>query len=160
MTAHAHRLEIKLPCGGQVDARQFDLSTQTMCCSCGDVHAVVTSAETLDRFVPEAVVDALRATVEPADTAEPFGVTHVLAKLHEEHPDRISSADLSEIGEVGYARLWVTRFDGRRLHEHVVEALIELMSHAMGQADNETAAAFDQQLAAFDAAAFVDTYRD
>lgn len=159
MTAHTHRVELELPCGEQIDARQFDPNTQTICCSCGESHAVVASAETLDRFVPDEVVEILRATVDPEGTGS-FGVTHVLAKVHATYPARISSADLSEVNDVGYAKLWVTEFDDRRLHEIVVEVLVELMSHMMEHADNETAVAFEQQLAGFDAAAFVDAYRD
>jgi hypothetical protein len=87
-------------------------------------------------------------------------VTHVLARVHTEYPAQVSSADLSKVGNVGYDKLWVTEFDDRRLHEIVVATLVELMGHTMTHADDETAATFEQQLAGFDAAAFVDAYRD
>jgi hypothetical protein len=51
-------------------------------------------------------------------------------------------------------------FDPRQLHEVVVELLVELMDHAVGHADDEAAASeFEEQLAQFDVAAFVDAYR-
>ena len=47
------------------------------------------------------------------------------------------------------------------LHAVVVELLVELMDHAVGHAENETATReFEQQLAQFDVEAFVDAYRE
>ena len=147
---------IELPCGQRVDPHRFDLGAAEYACPCGDAHAVVTDADSLDRFVPPEVVDALQATVEPADELETFATSHVLAMVQEEYPDRIASADLADAGQVGYARLWVADFSDRRLHE----LLVELMDHAVSHADDEAADRFERQLATFDAAAFVDAYRD
>ncbi|PSP19854.1 hypothetical protein BRC62_01260 [Halobacteriales archaeon QH_10_67_13] len=146
---------IELPCGQRVDPHRFDLGAAEYACPCGDAHAVVTDADSLDRFVPPEVVNALRATVEPADELENFATPHVLAMVQEESPDRIASADLADAGQVGYARLWVADFSDRRLHE----VLVELMDHALSHADDEAADRFERQLATF-AAAFVDAYRD
>lgn len=150
---------IELPCGRRVDPHRFDLGAAEYACPCGDAHAVVTDADSLDRFVPSEVVDALQATVEPADEFETFATPHVLAMVQEEYPDRIASADLGDAGRVGYARLWVADFSDRRLHEVVVELLVELMDHAVSHADDAAADRFERQLAGFDAAAFVDAYR-
>lgn len=157
MTPRSSRLE--LPCGKRIDPRRFDLGVTAFHCSCGDSHAVVTDADALDRFVPPEVVDALRATIEPADEFETFTTAHVLAMVEEEYPDRVVTADLGDAGQVGYARVWVTAMSDRRLHEIVVELLVELMDHAVSHADDEAAAAFAQQLSAFDVSAFVDAYR-
>jgi len=47
------------------------------------------------------------------------------------------------------------------LHAVVVELLVELMDHAVGHAENETATRkFEQQLTQFDVEAFVDAYRE
>jgi len=61
---------------------------------------------------------------------------------------------------VGYGLLWVADYDARRLHEVVVELLVELVEHAVSHADDEAVVSeFEADLAAFDVAAFVDAYR-
>jgi len=41
---------------------------------------------------------------------------------------------------------WVTEFDSRRLHEIVVELVVELMEHAVSHADDDEAlSAFEQK---------------
>jgi len=55
---------------------------------------------------------------------------------------------------------WVTEFDSRRLHEIVVELVVELMEHAVSHADDDEAlSAFEQEMVEFDVAEFVDQYR-
>jgi len=54
----------------------------------------------------------------------------------------------------------VTEFDSRRLHEIVVELVVELMEHAVSHADDDEAlSAFEQEMVEFDVAEFVDQYR-
>jgi len=53
----------------------------------------------------------------------------------------------------------VAEFDARRLHEIVVELVVELMEHAASHGDEATAAAFERQMTEFDVGAFVDAYR-
>jgi hypothetical protein len=55
----------------------------------------------------------------------------------------------------------VTEFDARRLHEIVVELVVELMEHAVSHAEDESAVAeFEEQMLEFDVAEFVDAYRE
>jgi len=106
-------------------------------------------------------VDVLRETVETDDEFPEFGTPHVMGIVLEEFPDSVAVADVSDDGHVGYALLWVTDFDSRRLHEVVVELLVELMEHAISHADDgPTVAEFEEQLAEFDLDAFVDAYRE
>ena len=68
--------------------------------------------------------------------------------------------DVPEDGSVGYSLVWLTDFDSRRLHEVVVELLVELMDHAVSHADDaEAQSEFQQWLAQFDVTEFVDQYR-
>jgi hypothetical protein len=54
----------------------------------------------------------------------------------------------------------VTGFDSRRLHEVVVELVVELMEHAVSHSDDESAvASFEQYMLEFDVSAFVEQYR-
>ena len=127
---------------------------------CGETHAVVTDAHPLGRFVPESVVDVLRETVETADDFEAFTTAHAMGMVLEEFPDRVVAADVSDDGDVGYALVWISAFDDRRLHEIVVELLVELMEHAVSHADEDgTATAFERQMHEFDVEAFVEEYR-
>jgi hypothetical protein len=78
----------------------------------------------------------------------------------EEFPEAVVAEDVSDDGEVGYSMLWVTDFDSRRLHEIVVELLVELMEHAVSHAEDDVVVEeFEQQMLQFDVAAFVDQYR-
>jgi len=78
----------------------------------------------------------------------------------EEFPEAVVSADTSDDGSVGYAMVWVADFGARRLHEVVVELLVELMEHALSHAEDGTATAqFEQQMLQFDVAEFVEAYR-
>ncbi len=153
--------EVTLPCGEQVGPGRVDMGMRELSCDCGATHAVVTDVHPPSRFVPEAMVRDLRAVVETEDEFEQFGTPHLLGMVTEEFPDEVVSLDVADDGTVGYAMLWVTAFDARRLHEIVVELVLEMMDHALSHADDDAAREqFREQLAAFDAATFVDRYRE
>lgn len=153
--------ELELPCGETVGARQIDMGMREFDCECGATHAVVTDVHPPDRFLPEFLVAVLRETVETTSEEMPeFGTPHLLGIVREEFPDRIASADVADDGDVGYALLWVADFDARRLHEIVVELVVELMEHAISHADDEGAMReFEEEMLAFDVSAFVERYR-
>ncbi|MES3516600.1 MAG: DUF5815 family protein, partial [Natronomonas sp.] len=88
-----------------------------------------------------------------------FSTPHLMGIVMEEFPELLVSTDVAEDGHVGYSMLWVSDFDSRRLHEVVVELLVELMEHAVSHADDEAAAAFEERMAEFDVEAFVAEYR-
>lgn len=152
--------DIELPCGETVTVHDLDLGLREYACDCGGRHAVVMDVHPLGRFVPEFLADALRETVDTADEFEEFTTAHVMGIVREEFPDRTVSQDVSEDGSVGYSLVWLTDFDSRRLHEVVVELLVELMDHAVSHADDaEAQSEFQQWLAQFDVTEFVDQYR-
>jgi hypothetical protein len=150
---------LELPCGETVHVHDLDMGMRELSCSCGDRHAVVVDVHPLSRFVPESIADVLRETVETDDEFPEFGIAHVMGIVMEEFPDRIVAEDVAEDGTVGYALVWVSDFDARRLHEIVVELLVELMEHAVSHADEATATQFEQQMRNFDVTAFVEEYR-
>jgi len=153
-------LTLDLPCGRTVDVRDLDLGAREFDCRCGDPHAVVMDVHPLARFVPESIVDVLRTAVDTADGFEEFSTPHVLGMVAEEFPGSVASADVSDEGQVGYALVWVADFDARRLHEVVVELLVELMEHAVSHAEDGAAAGeFEARMREFDVEAFVDRYR-
>ena len=150
---------LELPCGEEKPVGELDMGMRGFDCDCGERHAVVVDVHPLSRFVPEFLVDTLRASVDTT-TEEPFSTTHLMGIVREEFPEAVVSADVSEDGDVGYAIVWASEFDSRRLHEVAVELLVELMDHAMGHADDESAASeFESQLLEFDVTEFVDEYR-
>jgi len=150
----------ELPCGEVIDARDVDMGMRDLPCACGEDHAVVTDVHPPSRFVPEEMVRDLRATVETEDDFGEFGTPHFMGMVMEEFPDRMVSVDVSEDGDVGYAVLWVADFDSRRLHEVVVELVVEMMEHALSHVSDEAARAeFEQRLSEFDVEAFVEQYR-
>jgi hypothetical protein len=152
---------LDLPCGQEIDARDLDLGVREYDCACGDSHAVVMDVHPLGRFVPEFLGETLRETIETDDEFEEFSTAHALAMVREEFPDQVVSVDRSDDGHVGYALLWLTDFDSRRLHEVVVELLVELVEHAVSHADDDaTLREFETHLREFDVAAFVDAYRE
>lgn len=152
---------LELPCGESVDPHDFHLGMREYRCTCGDSHAVVMDVHPLGRFVPEFLGDTLRETIATEDEFDEFGTPHALGMVREEFPEEVASADLSADGSVGYALVWVTSFDSRRLHEIVVELLLELMEHAMSHADDESILEeFEQYLQQFDLEEFVDAYRE
>lgn len=150
---------LELPCGEKIGPTDLDMGLREFECDCGGTHAVVVDAHPISRFVPESVVDVLRAAIETADDFPEFGLAHVMGMVSEEFPDAVAVADVSDDGRVGYALVWVTDFDSRRLHEIVVELLVELMEHAASHGDDETAAQFEQQMLRFDIETFVEQYR-
>lgn len=150
---------LTLPCGESVDPHELDLGVREFDCDCGESHAVVMDVHPPTRFVPEFLVETLRQTTETADEFDAFGTPHLLAITMEEFPEQIVSHDASEDGSVGYALLWVAAFDARRLHEIIVELLIELMEHAVSHGDDEVLTEFERQMLQFDVETFVDKYR-
>ncbi len=134
--------------------REFD-------CACGGTHAVVTDVHPPDRFLPEFLVEILREAIETTSEEMPeFGTPHLMGIVLEEFPEKVVSEDVTDDQEIGYALLWVTDFDSRRLHEIIVELVVELMEHAVSHADDEAAISeFEAQMLEFDVSAFVEQYR-
>jgi hypothetical protein len=155
--------DLELPCGETIDpVADLDMGMRVLDCACGETHAVVMDVHPPSRFVPESIVSVLRETVEAADAERhgEFGTTHLLGMVAEEFPQEVVVADVSENGAAGYALVWVADFGARRLHEVVVELVVELMEHAVGHADDGAATTeFEEQLGEFDVAAFVERYR-
>jgi hypothetical protein len=136
--------DIELPCGETITVHDLDMGLRDYTCDCGEVHAVVMDVHPLGRFVPEFLAD----------------IAHVMGIVREEFPEKTVSRDVSEDGSVGYSLVWLTDFDSRRLHEVVVELLVELMDHAVGHAEDDDAKTeFDQWLDQFDVEQFVEQYR-
>ena len=150
---------LELPCGETVRPGDLDMGLREYECACGDRHAVVVDVHPVSRFVPESVVETLRTAIETDDEFAEFGTAHVMGMVAEEFPEAIAVADVSEDGRIGYAIVWVSEFDARRLHAVVVELLVELMEHAASHGDENTAAEFEEQMLSFDIEAFVDAYR-
>lgn len=152
--------KLELPCGRTVTPHELDLGLRTYACDCGASHAVVMDVHPLSRWVPEELVRTLESAVETTDGFGQFGTPHVMGMVLEEFPEAVVSADTSDDGSVGYAMVWVADFDARRLHEVVVELLVELMEHALSHAEDDTAVSqFEQQMLQFDVAEFVEAYR-
>ena len=148
-----------LPCGERVDVREFDMGMREFACSCGERHAVVVDVHPPSRFVPESLVAILRETID-TQSGDQLGTMHVMGMVLEEFPDQVAAKDVSENGSVGYALVWVSEFDSRRLHEVVVELIVELMEHAIGHADDsEAVSSFERQMLDFDVSQFVTQYR-
>ncbi len=150
---------LELPCGEAVRPVDLDMGLRELDCACGDRHAVVVDAHPVSRFVPEAIVDLLIESIETDDEFPEFGTAHVMGMVLEEFPDEIAASDVSDDGRVGYALCWVADFDARRLHEIIVELLVELMEHAVSHGDEATAERFERQMREFDIEAFVEQYR-
>jgi hypothetical protein len=152
--------ELQLPCGETVRALDVDMGMREISCACGDRHAVVVDVHPISRFVPEDIADVLRETVETDDEFPEFAMPHLMGVVIEEFPDSVAVADVSENGQVGYALLWISTFDSRRLHEVVVELLVEMMEHAVSHGDETTKSEFETQMLNFDVGAFVEEYRE
>ncbi|RBI63814.1 hypothetical protein DMJ13_04650 [halophilic archaeon] len=152
--------ELDLPCGESVHVHDLDMGMREYDCACGDSHAVVTDVHPPSRFVPEFLVSVLRETVDTADDMGEFGTTHVMGIVMEEFPEQVVSENTEDDQDVGYALVWLTDFDSRRLHEIVVELLVELMEHAVSHAENTDAMTqFEEDMLDFDVEAFVEQYR-
>ncbi|MFC7072199.1 DUF5815 family protein [Halovenus rubra] len=153
--------QMELPCGEVVHPTDFDIGMREFHCPCGDIHALVTDVHPLARFVPEFLVGTLRETISTDDDFEEFGTPHALAMAAEEFPDKVESADCSTEGSVGYALIWISTFNSRRLHEVVVELLLELMEHAVSHTENEQISdEFEAYMADFELETFVELYRE
>ena len=156
--ARGRRLE--LACGESVDPGELDLGRRELDCACGSAHAVVMDVHPPERFLPGFLVDVLREGIEAADEFGEFGTPHLMGLVMEEFPGSIAVADVSDDGRVGNALVWVADMDARRLHEVVVELVIELMDHAVSHADDAAAVGeFEAAMADFDVEAFVEQYR-
>ena len=151
----------ELPCGEAKPLSTLDLGLREFDCDCGDSHAVVMDVHPPERFLPEFLVDVLREAVETTSEEMPeFDTPHVLGIVMEEFPGSVVAEEVSDEGEFGFAMVWVTDFDARRLHEVIVELVVELMEHAVSHADDEGAMTeFERRMVEFDVAAFVDQYR-
>ncbi|MFB6173806.1 MAG: DUF5815 family protein [Halobacteriales archaeon] len=148
-----------LPCGERIDVADLDMGLREFACECGATHAVVTDVHPPERFLPAFLVETLRDGVEVTDGFGEFGTPHLMGLVVEEFPDRVASRDTSDDGRVGYAMVWVADADARRLHEIVVELVVELMDHAVSHAEDDVAAGFEAELREFDVAEFVEAYR-
>jgi hypothetical protein len=105
-------------------------------------------------------VEVLRATIDTDDDLGEFGTAHVMGVVLEEFPEEVVSENVEDDQDVGYALVWVTDFDSRRLHEIVVELLVELMEHAVSHAENGDAMSqFEEDMLNFDVSEFVEQYR-
>lgn len=152
--------EFELPCGRTASLDTFDMGMREYACPCGERHAVVMDVHPLGRWIPESIVEILTEVIEPSDEYDTFGTIHTMGMVLEEFPDAVAVADVSDEPSVGWALIWVTEFDARRLHEIIVELLVELMDHAIGHADDPGVhGTFEEQLQAFDVGAFVEEYR-
>ncbi|AXR79049.1 DUF5815 family protein [Natrarchaeobaculum sulfurireducens] len=151
---------LELPCDEAIDPHDLDLGMRELTCSCGSTHAVVTDVHPPSRFFPESLVAVLAETIESDDEFETFGTPHLLGIVMEEFPEKVVVHDASDDGAVGYTLVWVTDFDARRLHEIIVELVVELMEHAISHAEDDDARRdFESQMLEFDVSAFVEEYR-
>ncbi len=154
---------LDLPCGETIRIEDLDLGMREYRCACGEGHAVVMDPHPPARFFPEGVVEALQEAIatSPEDEFDEFGTIHIMGVVMDDYPEQVVAYDASEDGTVGYALVWVTDFDSRRLHEIVVELVLELMEHAVSHAEDESAmTAFEAEMLDFDVSAFVDQYRE
>ena len=152
--------DLELPCGETVDPHEIDLGMREYRCACGDVHAVVTDVHPPSRFFPESLVAILQETIDTDDEFEEFGTPHLMGVVLEEFPEDIAVHDAADDGAVGYTLLWIADFDAPRLHEIVVELVVELMEHAISHADDDAAITeFESQMLEFDVSTFVEQYR-
>ena len=150
---------LSLPDGPTVDVREIDLGMREYTAG-GEGYAVVMDVHPPSRFFPESLVAVLRETVDTADEFDQFGTPHLMGIVMEEFPDEVDSADVSDDGTIGCSMVWLTEFDDRRLHEIVVELVVELMEHAISHSDDDTAMSeFEEQMLQFDVSEFVERYR-
>ena len=158
--AGGERLE--LPCGETVPLTSLDLGMRELDCDCGETHAVVMDMHPPTRFFPEFLVDTLEEAVETTSEEMPdFGTPHLMGMVMEEFPEQVAVADASDEGDVGFAMVWISGFDARRLHEVIVELVVELMEHAISHADDDSALSeFEEYMNNFDVTEFVEQYRE
>jgi len=151
---------LELPCGEVVDIHTFDMGRREFECRCGENHALVMDVHPLTRFLPAFLVETLEETVEPSGEAETLGTAHLMGIVMEEFPEEVVAKDVEDDGAIGCGLLWVTDFDSRRLHEIVVELVVDLMEHAISHAEDDAAReAFEDDMHEFDVTEFVAAYR-
>ncbi len=152
---------LELPCGESVRLEALDLGMREYDCNCGETHAVVMDVHPPERFLPEFLVEVLREAIETTSEEMPeFDTPHLLGIVLEEFPELVVTRDASENATVGYAMVWVADFDSHRLHEVIVELVVELMEHAVSHANDDAALAnFEEEMTAFDVTEFVERYR-
>ncbi|MFB6201012.1 MAG: DUF5815 family protein [Halorhabdus sp.] len=151
---------IELACGESIDRADLDMGLRAFECACGSTHAVVMDVHPPERFLPAFLVDVLRETVETTDEADELATAHLMGIVMEEYPDAVVAEDVEDDGDLGAGLVWITDFDARRLHEVVVELVVELMEHAISHADDEAAISeFEADMQEFDVSEFVETYR-
>ena len=150
---------LELACGESVRVHDLDMGMREYDCACGKTHAVVMDVHPLSRFFPEFLEEVLAETVETDDGGR-LGIQHLMGIVIEEFPEKVASADVSENPDIGYVMAWMTDFDARRLHEIIVELVVELMEHAISHADDEGAMTdFEEAMLSFDVSEFVQEYR-
>lgn len=150
---------LDLPCGEVIPITAIDLGMRDLSCACGERHGLVMDVHPPSRFFPPAVVEVLRASIEPAEGGT-FDTRHLMGMVIEEFPEALTHSNVAENGQLGCQHVWVSTFDSRRLHEVIVDLVLELMEHAMTHAEDlSSQAEFASMLEAFDVEAFVDRYR-
>ena len=154
--------QLELPCGETIALTSLDLGMRELDCDCGDAHAVVMDMHPPTRFFPEFLVETLDDVVETTSDEMPdFGTPHLMGMVMEEFPEQVAVADATDEGDVGFAMVWISEFDARRLHEVIVELVVEMMEHAISHAESDSAMTeFEEQMLEFDVGEFVDQYRD
>lgn len=152
--------DLRLPCGETIHPYELDLGLREIECDCGETHAIVMDVHPPERFLPDFLVETLQETIETADDFDSFGTPHLLGLVLEEFPEAVTVADRSDDGHVGWAMVWITDFDARRLHGIIVELVIELMEHAVSHADEAVLRDFESTMLSFDVEEFVDQYRE
>ena len=153
---------ILLPCGVSVESHRIDLGMRELKCECGEMHAVVTNVNPLTRFLPEFLVNSLEEIIEVADSEKwgEFGMVHLMGLVMEDFAEEVVFFDASEDGYLGYSGLWISTFNAWRLHEIVVELVIEIMEHAMSHSGDKNAMVnFEKDMSLFDITEFVKEYR-
>ncbi|MEF8779524.1 MAG: DUF5815 family protein [Haloferacaceae archaeon] len=151
---------LELPCGERLVVTDLDLGMREFACDCGKRHAVVMDVHPATRFLPEFLVDVLREATETTSEEMPeFDTAHLMGMVIEEFPGSVVSHDASDEPDVGCGLLWIAEFDSRRLHEIVVELVVELMEHAVSHGDEDALAEFERDMLEFDVSAFVEQYR-
>ena len=150
----------ELPCGEAIAVTDFDLGMREFACDCGATHAVVMDVHPATRFLPEFLVDILREVTETtSEELSEFDTPHLMGMVIEEFPGSVESHDATDEPDVGCGLLWVSEFDSRRLHEIVVELIVELMEHAVSHGDEDVLSEFERQMLEFDVGEFVEKYR-
>jgi hypothetical protein len=154
---------IVLSCGVTINSHEIDLGMRELKCECGNLHAVVTDVNPLTRFLPDFLVNSLAQVIEVVDSERwgGFGMAHIMGLVIEECPEEVTFFDSKEDGYLGYSALWITEFNSFKLHEMIVELIIEIMEHAVSHSKNEISIQeFEKQMLSFNISEFVEKYRE